>query len=141
MHRLVYLWALPTTLIGLLLALLTKLSGGKVVVHTGVLEAHGGVGAWLLRHATPLPGGAAAITLGHVVLAVDPFALDFTRDHERVHVAQCERWGPLFIPAYGIASLVALARGKHFYRDNAFEVQAYDLAHQKRVKRAADERG
>ena len=45
-----------------------------------------------------------------------------------VHVRQCERWGPLFLPAYGVASLVAWARGKRPYLDNRFEREAYDAA-------------
>ena len=94
----------------------------------GVLEISGGLAGWILRRCTPLPGGASAMTLGHVVLAVDEAAHDRTRTHERVHVKQAEKWGPLFYPAYGVASLIAWARGGHYYRDNAFEKQAYDCA-------------
>ena len=36
-----------------------------------------------------------------------------------------EIWGPLFIPAYLAASLTAVLRGRHFYFDNAFEVEAF----------------
>jgi hypothetical protein len=42
-----------------------------------------------------------------------------------VHVRQYETWGPLFLPAYLMASLIAALRGRHFYFDNAFEVEAY----------------
>ena len=63
-----------------------------------MLECHGGAVTWLLRK-TPLIRGAAALTLGHVVLGLDPQALDETREHELVHVAQYERWGPAFLPA------------------------------------------
>ncbi|MDO8964417.1 MAG: hypothetical protein Q7W30_08015 [Coriobacteriia bacterium] len=45
--------------------------------------------------------------------------------HEHVHVRQYERWGPFFLPAYAISSLVQLARGGDPYRDNRFERQAY----------------
>jgi hypothetical protein len=65
------------------------------------------------------------MTLGHVVLGVDRTALEFSREHERVHVCQVERWGPLFIPAYLIASCVAWLRGGSAYRDNVFEKEAY----------------
>jgi len=123
-----YLWAFPTTLVGLFFVLLSVTTGGKARVVAGVVEAQGGVVRWLLRHATLLPGGASALTLGHVVLAVDADAHELTRSHERVHVQQCERWGPLFLPAYVAASIVAIARGRHFYRDNHFEVEAYDKA-------------
>ena len=89
----------------------------------GVLEAHGPALAWLLARGTPI--GAAALTLGHVVIARDAGALVETRAHERVHVRQCEIWGPLFIPAYLVASMVAVLRGRHFYFGNAFEIQAF----------------
>ena len=68
------------------------------------------------------------MTLGHVVLGRDREALEWSRAHERVHVRQCERWGPFFLPAYGVASLIAMSRGERAYRDNAFEREAYDVA-------------
>ena len=64
------------------------------------------------------------MTLGHVILEVDGKALDDCREHELVHVRQCERWGPFFLPAYALASLWAMIRGGHYYRDNGFEVSA-----------------
>ena len=92
----------------------------------GVLELHGGAVAFFLRRVVPLPGGASAMTLGHVVLGLDRATLARTRDHEHVHVRQCERWGPLFLPAYGIASVIAFARRRDAYYGNAFEREAYD---------------
>jgi hypothetical protein len=89
-----------------------------------VLEVHGPVLAWLLSRMTPVAGGAAAMTLGHVVIAADGASLDATRAHERVHVRQCEVWGPLFIPAYLASSGWAALRGRHFYFDNWFERDA-----------------
>ena len=115
----------PNTLIGLALALLAVATGGRVRVVRGVVEAHGGAAAWLLRRAVPLGGGASAITFGHVVLGRDQACLDRTREHERVHVRQYERWGPLFLPAYGLASLLAWRRGGDPYRDNRFEAEAF----------------
>ena len=67
------------------------------------------------------------MTLGHVVLGRSAAALAETRAHERVHVTQCERWGPFFLPAYAASSLAAWARGGHPYWDNAFERRAFDL--------------
>jgi len=67
----------------------------------------------------------AAITLGHVVLGCDEATLTRTRRHERVHVRQYERWGPLFIPAYLLASAWLGLRGFNAYLDNPFEVEAY----------------
>lgn len=120
-----YLWALPTTTVGLLVAGLTVLTGGRATVHTGVLEASGGFAAFFLRRCTLLKTGAQAMTLGHVVVARTPELLEHTRGHERVHVRQCERWGPLFLPAYGIASIWIFLRGGNAYRDNPFEQEAY----------------
>ena len=118
-----YIWAGPTTLVGLALALLA-LHRGRISIVGGVIEAHGSRLRWCLTHLIPIRGGAAAITLGHVVLGRDAHALSVTRPHERVHVAQYERWGPFFVPAYFAASLWATMRGRHPYFDNAFEREA-----------------
>src|SRR5438876_1043996 len=107
-RTLIYLWTLPTTLPGLCLTGLALLSGGHTRVVDGVFETHGGLVAFLLRHCTLLAGGASAMTLGHVVLGRDARCLETTRAHERIHVRQSERWGPLFLPAYASASLIAL---------------------------------
>jgi hypothetical protein len=122
---LIYLWTLPTTLIGLWLLPLALVTGGRVQVVDGVIEIYGGIVSLLLRRCTLLKGGASAMTLGHVVLGRDRFCIESSRAHERVHVRQAERWGPLFIPAYLIGSLVALLRGGNAYLDNPFEREAY----------------
>src|SRR5687767_1086704 len=86
-RALVYAWAFPTTLVGLLFlppVLLSRTGRARVV--GGVLEIHGGPVDWFLRHCTLLRGGASAMTLGHVVLGRDERLLDLTRAHERVHV-------------------------------------------------------
>ena len=116
--------AAPTTVLGLLVVL-AGIWRAQTRVVEGVLEAHGPMLAWLLAHLTLMPGGAAALTLGHVVIARDSRSLEETRTHERVHVRQCETWGPLFVPAYLTASLWALWRGRNFYFDNRFEVEAF----------------
>jgi hypothetical protein len=120
-----YLWASPNTLVGLVFAA-AAITAGRALLVDGVLEAHGPWLRWILRRVVPLRGGALAITLGHVVIGRDRRALEATREHERVHVVQYERLGPLFIPAYFAASLWALTRGGHPYFDNAFERQAID---------------
>ena len=127
MKRLFYLWALPNTLFGLAWAMLARLTGGGCSVYTGVVEAHGGWVASVLGRLPFVKGGAMAITLGHVVLAQSAAALDVTREHERVHVRQYERWGPLFIFAYVLAGAWQWAHGKDPYRDNPFEVEAYAI--------------
>src|SRR5690554_5268016 len=125
---LVYLWTFPTTVIGLLFLLPTLCSGGRAEVHTGVLEITGGFTSFVLRRCVLLKGGASAMTLGHVVLAQDELLADLTRDHERVHVRQAERWGLFFIPAYLLASAWMAIRGRDPYLDNPFEREAFDEA-------------
>jgi hypothetical protein len=120
-----YAWAAPTTTLGLLIVL-AGLRRAQLRVVDGVLEVHGPTLAWLLSHLTLIPGGVVALTLGHVVIARDDWSLESTRAHERVHVRQCEVWGPFFVPAYLAASLSALLRGRRFYFDNRFEVEAFD---------------
>ena len=127
MRRLLsYLWAAPATVPGLICSSLA-LAGGEIRIVDGVVEAHGPALRWALRRLVPLRGGAAAITLGHVVLAVSATALAETRAHERVHVCQYARWGPLFLPAYVIASAGAWCRGEHVYFGNRFEREAHSV--------------
>lgn len=120
-----YLWASPNTALGLVAATVA-VAWGRLSIVDGVIEVHGPGLRWVLRRLVPLRGGALAITLGHVVIGRDAHTLEVTREHERVHVAQCERWGPLFIPAYVAASAWAFACGRHPYFDNAFEREALD---------------
>lgn len=119
-----YLWAGPNTVLGLLLWPLARLGGGGLRIVDGAIEIEGGAVTWLLKHATPI-GGASALTLGHVILGQSPGTLAISRSHEHVHVRQYERWGPFFLPAYFAGSLLAALQGRHFYRDNPFEREAY----------------
>jgi len=123
---LVYLWVSPATVLGLLPVPVVWWQGGGVRVVEGVIEVHGGIVTRFLRRGLPWVGGGAAMTLGHVVWGCDEQDLDATRAHERVHVRQYERWGPLFIPLYLLASLIAWLRGGDAYRDNPFEREAYE---------------
>ncbi|QEG33392.1 hypothetical protein [Bythopirellula goksoeyrii] len=102
--------------------------GGKATVVDGVVEAQGGIITKLLQIGLPWVGAGAAVTLGHVVWGCDQQCLDSTREHERVHVRQYERWGPLFIPLYLAASAVAALRGLDPYRDNPFEREAFEVS-------------
>ncbi|HEY1329510.1 MAG TPA: hypothetical protein VGI14_21430 [Casimicrobiaceae bacterium] len=111
-------WALPATLLGLALGAIAVVLGATVHRVDGTLEIAGGAMAWI-----PLP--FSAITLGHVILAVDDAARVRCRAHERVHVAQYERWGIAFFPAYLASSAWQLARGGDAYRDNRFEREAF----------------
>ena len=76
---------------------------------------------------TCLPGGqfTLAITFGQVILGQSDAALDIAHAHERIHIRQYERWGPLMGPAYLACSAVLWLRGRRPYRDNPFEREAY----------------
>ena len=122
---LAYCWAFPNTFLGLILLPLSWFGHGNASLVTGVCEIHGPVIAFILERFTLIKGGALALTLGHVVIGRDQNALDLTREHERVHVRQYERWGPFFLPAYLIFSIVARLSGNDAYRDNRFEREAF----------------
>lgn len=124
-RRLQFLWSLPNTAFGVLFVPLALSTGGGVRRIDDVLEVYGGAVSWLLRRAVPLPTGATALTLGHVILGRSAASLSRCRAHERVHVRQYDRWGPLFIPAYLLASVAAGLRGRDPYRDNPFEREAF----------------
>ena len=117
------LWASPYSLVGIVLAAVLLLLGGKAKRMQGTLEV-----TFRRRHlhcgnlAKSLP--FRGITFGHVVIAVTEEELDRLRAHERVHVRQYERWGIFFFPAYAASSLWQLLRGRRVYWDNYFEVQA-----------------
>ena len=102
-----YVWAGPNSLVGLAGALTTRT---RPVRWRGVLlfeDADSGLARFLRWR------GFAAITLGHVIVANRPLS-DGLLAHELEHVAQAERWGPLYYPAYLLGSV----RG---YRRNPFE--------------------
>lgn len=120
-----YLWASPITLPAIGAALLARLGGARLAWHSGVLEVSDGPLPWCLSHLYP-PMPIAAITLGHVVLAQRGDDLERTRRHERIHVRQYERWGPLFPLLYLGESLGLLLRGRDPYRENRFEVEAFE---------------
>lgn len=121
-----YFWAAPNTALGLCFLPPTVLSGGKVRYERGAIEVHGGFTRFFLSRCLLIQ--ASAMCLGHVILARDRASLDRSREHERVHVRQYERWGPLMLPAYFFASFLAWRRGRHFYLDNHFELEAYRLS-------------
>lgn len=117
MKGLTALWAGPTTLLGLLAALCSltrpRARDGALVCTSG----RGFARYFLIRR------GYCAITLGYVILLTPEAPIDVMA-HERVHVRQAERWGPLFIPAYLISMVVARFRGLDPYWNNSFEAEA-----------------
>jgi hypothetical protein len=108
------LWAGPNSMIGLALALFFR----RRRIARGVLIAEGA--EWPSK----LGWKYSAITFGHVVLSVHDPIPERVLEHELVHVRQYETFGPLFLPGYLLASVVALLRGRHAYRDNPFEMHA-----------------
>lgn len=120
------LWASPNTLIGLVVGTVGMCFGAKVQVSGRAIEFYEGGVKWFIQR---FPNGqyTFAMTLGHVVIGQTKAALDVSRTHETVHVRQYERWGPAFIPAYLLSSLYVWTKGRRLYRDNPFEVEAYDV--------------
>lgn len=118
------LWASPYSLLGLLLAVPACVLGARVQRCDHTLECTGGqLGLWAQR--LPNRHRIAAITLGHVILAVDATAMNHLRAHEREHVRQYAHWGPFFGPAYLGESLWQILHGHDAYRANRFERVAY----------------
>ncbi|MDQ3646589.1 MAG: hypothetical protein M3345_06605 [Actinomycetota bacterium] len=107
------MWAAPSSAVGALFAPFFR----RRYITRGVLLCEGA--SWPRR----LGWRYRAITFGRVVLSVDELD-EGTFQHELVHVRQYDRWGPLFIPAYVLASIWARFSGRHHYRDNPFEVAA-----------------
>lgn len=118
-----WLWAAPYSLVGGLIGCVALVTGGGAQWRGRVLEFHGGAIPWWLDR-LPLPH-VLAMTLGHTVIGRTSAALDDTRAHERVHVRQFERWGPLMGPAYLGCSAILWICGWDAYRDNPFEREAF----------------
>lgn len=119
-----YVWALPNTILGVLLGLPMIILGGKANIVDGVIEFHGG---WAGRFFATRPRRFCfgAITIGHTILGTCQNTLATLRRHEHVHVRQYEQWGLFFLPAYGLSSLWEICHGRDGYRQNYFERQAY----------------
>ncbi|MCA0239789.1 MAG: hypothetical protein LCI02_02935 [Proteobacteria bacterium] len=125
--RLPLVWALPCSLIGLLLGAVAIVLGGSArrVDHT-IEIALAAEQRHSPRWARRLP--FLAITFGHVIVGQSHEALTLLRPHERVHVRQYEWLGPCFLIAYPLSSLLAWLRGDCPYRGNRFEREAFAQA-------------
>ena len=89
MKALKYIWALPGTVLGLLLCIIYL--PRRVRWFDGCLEIQP---RWMIT-------GAVAQTFGWLIFfARGREQVVSTRVHERVHVQQAFRWGPLFYPLY-----------------------------------------
>ena len=118
-----YVWVFPVTFLGLCIAGLTAITGGSVRCVSGAIEANGGFAEWVIRRI--LRTKVSCMTVGHVIIGLHPDGLALARAHEHVHIEQYEKWGVFFIPLYIGSSLLAWSQGKHRYRDNVFEREAY----------------
>ncbi len=124
MRTLKLLWVSPVTLLACVPLILINIFGGRVQKQGIAWEATGGIAPqllWLMNPWTHIE----AITLGHIILALDAATALRMRAHEQVHVRQYERWGALFPFAYLAASGIALLGGGDAYRDNVFEREAF----------------
>lgn len=106
-----FVWTLPNTLLGVLAGLLTfqvpRMKGGALVFD----RTPRGL-TWLL-----LRMNRSAMTVGFVIVSARPLT-PTALAHERHHVRQYCRWGPLFIPVY-----FALAVPYGYWR-HPFEISA-----------------
>jgi hypothetical protein len=88
-----FLWAMPNTLLGLVLGALTfqspRIHGGVIVFDRGPRGV-----TWMLRAMN-----RTAMTLGFVIVSAAPVEGRLLA-HERHHVRQSMLWGPLFVPVY-----------------------------------------
>ena len=118
-----YVWASPASALGVCAACIASVAGAELKRTSGVLEVSlMPRSAMLCTAVACLP--FAAITFGHVVIAFSAQHQAELRQHERVHVAQYELWGPLFLLAYPLESLFQWVRGRRAYLDNRFEIAA-----------------
>ena len=123
------MWASPCSAVGVVLAGIPLLAGGQARWSSGALEVtyrETEESCGRLARMLPFRG----IVFGHVILAVTRSELLSIGPHERIHVQQYERWGPLFFFAYGASSVWQFLQGRSVYRDNYFEVQARELSAQ-----------
>jgi hypothetical protein len=111
MRLLRYVWALPNTVLGLVLGLLSfripRVDEGIIVFEGRPLGF-----LWIIARMR-----REGVTFGHVVLTAAPLR-GAVRRHELEHVWQYERFGPVYIPAYLALWLV------HGYRRHPFELAA-----------------
>ena len=110
------IWAAPGSLVGLLLALASR-ARLRIDRGTIVAESERGFAVLLKRR------GYRAITFGQVILVHGTLDEDLRR-HEREHVWQWTRGGPVFGVLYLLEAVRCLLLRRKLYRDNLFERQA-----------------
>ena len=129
--------ALPGDLLG---HLVVRLAGARVtrrVEVDGVGEVILAEGSRLAPWLDRVPRRPTAMTFGGVVVARVRLSDALVR-HEAEHVRQWSALGPLFLPAYLVASVVARSRGDDRYRGNALEAAAFAAEDLPRAVRPLD---
>jgi hypothetical protein len=121
-----YLWPLPNSLLGLFIGFMPMMGHRTLVLRRGTLGIYGPRIKRLLGLA-PIPGGAIAITLGHVILAADETTYESSFEHEWIHVKQYLWWGPFFIPAYLLNSFLALVNRRRNVHRQRFRATSSDV--------------
>lgn len=119
-----YVWALPMTVLGLVLGLLTfslrpnELFQGCLFIRSSrLLDA-----IWFRDRFIAFTWGGVCIVAGGVDLTL------MQKLHEVVHFDQARIYG-LFLPAaYADGAVSAVAQGQHWYRDNFLEIWARRIA-------------
>lgn len=106
-----FIWTLPNTLLGLLAGVLT-FQAPRVQEGALVFDRTPRGLTWLL-----LRMNRSAMTVGFVIVSARPLT-PTALAHERHHIRQYCRWGPLFIPVY-----VTLAVPYGYWR-HPFEIAA-----------------
>jgi hypothetical protein len=124
-HGLRWAWrTLPGDLVGLVVV---RLCGVRAPARAVTLE-DGTAGLLyedprLGQYLDHVPLRPYAQTLGRIIVAREPIP-DGTIRHELEHVRQWSRFGPFFLPLYGLESIRALLLGGNRYLDNRFELVA-----------------
>ena len=119
------LWALPLTLLGILLALPVLAIHGQVQLIRGPTIALLVRGPFADRMLSRHPFGAmSAMALGHIIISENQGLSSRILIHELAHVRQAMRWGLLFPFAYLASSAWAAIRGRDAYWHNKFEIDA-----------------
>jgi len=119
MQYLSFILNLPWTILGLVLAIISLPE--KAAVSTRPLAVTFNVRSFWWYSWLPGKKRVRAMTNGHII-QIGPLEQDKDLEHELVHVQQAIR-EPLIHPF-----LYALESRKHGYRNNKYEVEAYQLA-------------
>lgn len=131
------LWrAVPGDLLGLLVLRACGIAGPGRHVAVGDVTAIVAEDPRAAHYLDVMPIRPYAQTLGRYVVARAPMEPAMLV-HELEHVGQWGRLGPLFLPAYLLSSGLALLRGQHPYRANAFEAAARAAAERAPLQTAA----